>query len=78
MDTQTEIPLNDAPVGEQPPIKLYRCEQGHEVLTRTPFEVTLTQDSEQGRMLFKTESLCIVCFGSKLNKISRMVEIQKE
>ena len=71
------LPIEVRPDDALPPIKLYRCEMGHEVLTRTPFEVTLSQDSEQGRMVYKSDPLCILCFGSKLNKVSRMVEIDQ-
>lgn len=85
MDTIHDLPEKEMPRSDTPttaptaalaPIKLYRCAQGHEVLTRSPFEVFLTQESEQGRMVFKTEPLCVVCFGSKLNKLSAMVEVE--
>ncbi len=69
------LPIEVRPDDALPPIKLYRCEMGHEVLTRTPFEVTLLQDSEQGRMVFKSRPLCILCFGSKLNVVSEMTEV---
>lgn len=77
MDSIHDLPVADeSRVPEAPlPIKLYRCQKGHEVLTRTPFEVTLSQDSEQGRMVFKSRPLCILCFGSKLNVVSEMTEV---
>lgn len=61
---------------EPTPIKLYRCERGHAVLTRPSFSAAGERDTAAGLTYLGDPPLCVLCLGTTMNVVSRMVEMK--